>query len=453
MRFMSYIKMVRRRSIWLLSALLLMLSSVSDPTRAAVLIEQRCEANTKPECPHRGEIKAIYIYGKINMATAIEIARVDAALPAGKPFLVVHINSAGASFEAAAWIGRVQRRRQESIEARDALFPLSDTKCYTACVFVALGAVNRQLTDVGLHHGYGVIRKKNEIVDVKPVSQELEEEMFAYLDGMGVHPELHRVIERTPPEKITYFTYDPDKPDEEQPIVLISLHMRPDDALRASGLPAQAFTYNSKEEQLLLRAARGDIIAAEELANAYLFGGTEIKRDSAAGLRFLEQVADSGDLDARHHLALILSNGWATVPIDKKSAVYHYNIAAQAGSAASQNNLGFTYFTGDGVEPNFALAVYWLTRSAEQGEPFAYGSLGEIYSAGGVFPKDDIETFKWLKLAVMGMPAGKSRDEDARLLEGVTKRMSAEQIEEAERRVSAWKPLLQTRRTMRDKGD
>ena len=40
---------------------------------------------------------------------------------------------------------------------------------------------------------------------------------------------------------------------------------------------------------------------------------------------------------------------------------------AEKGDAEAQYQLGCCYYEGDGVEQNYEQAVYWWTKSAEQG--------------------------------------------------------------------------------------
>jgi TPR repeat protein len=233
----------------------------------------------------------------------------------------------------------------------------------------------------------------------------------------------------------------------------MGFHMRVDNNAKSNGLPSNSLVYYGEEDELLAGAERGDVTAMRELADVYLFGRGIARRNTTEGLKFLEMAADTGDLRSRHYLGVILSNGYASVTINKAVAAKHYKIAAEAGHAGSQNNLGFMYFKGEGVERSLSLAVYWVTRSAEQGEPFAYGTLGGMYVSGDVFPHDDVEAYKWLKLATTHMPRGGSRDDDAALLVTLTQHMTEQQIAEGERRAAAWHPLKQTSSPMRDKDD
>jgi TPR repeat protein len=90
-------------------------------------------------------------------------------------------------------------------------------------------------------------------------------------------------------------------------------------------------------------------------------------------------------------------------------------------------------------------------RSVEQGEAFAYGSLAVMRYHGNGFVRDDVETYKWFKLATLNMPKGKAHDDDNKKFEKLKLRMKPAQIAEGDRLAEEWKPLKQTNRRMGNK--
>jgi Sel1 repeat len=118
-----------------------------------------------------------------------------------------------------------------------------------------------------------------------------------------------------------------------------------------------------------------------------------------------------------------------------------------------RNYDGWHLYKGEGVKKNKAEAVYWIVRGAEQGEPFAYRSLCEIYGAADVFIKDDVEAMKWCRLAADNISLGKARDTAVIFMDRFARKMNEEQIAEANKRVDVWRPLRQTATTLRDKDD
>jgi uncharacterized protein len=74
--------------------------------------------------------------------------------------------------------------------------------------------------------------------------------------------------------------------------------------------------------------------------------------------------------------------------------------AADQGDIEGELQLGFHYFSGQGVLQDFAEAKKWLQRAGDQGNPAVQFDIGEAYDNGrfGV-PKDDAEAAKWYRKA------------------------------------------------------
>ena len=78
---------------------------------------------------------------------------------------------------------------------------------------------------------------------------------------------------------------------------------------------------------------------------------------------------------------------------------------------------------GDCVAKNYAEAVKWYRKAAEQGLADAQNNLGRCYFLGDGVPKDYVEGYKWLLLAVAQNLEGAKKVKP--LVEG---EMSREQI-------------------------
>lgn len=78
-------------------------------------------------------------------------------------------------------------------------------------------------------------------------------------------------------------------------------------------------------------------------------------------------------------------------------AVKWYRKAAEQGHASAQNNLGYCYFCGEGVETDYAEAAKWFQKAAEQGNAAAQYNLGICYKHGFGVEEDNAEAEKWLK--------------------------------------------------------
>ena len=78
-------------------------------------------------------------------------------------------------------------------------------------------------------------------------------------------------------------------------------------------------------------------------------------------------------------------------------------LAAKNGEADAQKELGSLYFTGEGVQQDFAQALHWYTLAAEQGHPVATYNIGVLHDKGLGLKKDYKEAGKWYrKSADMG---------------------------------------------------
>ena len=70
------------------------------------------------------------------------------------------------------------------------------------------------------------------------------------------------------------------------------------------------------------------------------------------------------------------------VPQDYAEAVNWYRKAADQGNADAQSNLGWMYCTGRGVPQDDAEAVSWYRKAADQGNAAAQSNLGWMYANG-----------------------------------------------------------------------
>jgi len=82
-----------------------------------------------------------------------------------------------------------------------------------------------------------------------------------------------------------------------------------------------------------------------------------------------------------------------------------------------------------------AEAVKWLHDAADQGEADAQHNLGVMYAVGKGTPRDYVEAYMWLSLAVA------QGDEEVRgHFDSIERQITPDQIAEAQKRAAAWKP-------------
>ena len=88
--------------------------------------------------------------------------------------------------------------------------------------------------------------------------------------------------------------------------------------------------------------------------------------------------------------------------------------------ASAQNNLGDCYYYGNGVEQDYAEAVKWYRKAADQGEASAQFNLGKSYYNGDGVKKDYVEAVKWYRKA-----ADQGDEEAKEKLESLEKKSSS----------------------------
>ena len=96
-------------------------------------------------------------------------------------------------------------------------------------------------------------------------------------------------------------------------------------------------------------------------------------------------------------LGVIYAKG-SGVPRDYAEAMKWYRKAADQGNALGEANLGALYYRGEGVRQDYAEAATWYRKAADQGNAQGEAGLGSLYVAGhGV--SDYAEAQKWLRKA------------------------------------------------------
>jgi uncharacterized protein len=128
---------------------------------------------------------------------------------------------------------------------------------------------------------------------------------------------------------------------------------------------------------------------------------------------------------------------------DMATAVRIWKVWAGKGNAEARTLLGAMYWSGEGVPRDHKEAARLYLLAANQGYARAQNDIGFMYGFGeGTPPRNDVEAYKWLTLAIARYTARNQDrlDQAIKDKEVLTKRMTKAQITEAEARVKAWKP-------------
>ena len=157
-------------------------------------------------------------------------------------------------------------------------------------------------------------------------------------------------------------------------------------------------------------------------------------QSSPAQIAILKKKAAAGDASAQSSLGFAYDYGRG-VPEDKAEAVKWYRLAAAQGYAIAQFNLGTMYARGRGVPQDKTESVKWYRLAAAQGLAIAQYNLGYAYAHGEGVPKDNAEAVKWLNLAAAAGDTDAVKNKNI-----VAQKMTKEQIAEAQRLSTAFKP-------------
>ena len=111
----------------------------------------------------------------------------------------------------------------------------------------------------------------------------------------------------------------------------------------------------------------------------------------------LRDLAEAGDPDAQTELGVRYQDGYRGVRRDYAEAVRWFRRSADQGHALGQAFLGFMYSNGRGVQQDYGEAVRWYRRSAEQGHALGQSNLGLMYSTGRGVRQDAAEAARWYR--------------------------------------------------------
>ena len=110
---------------------------------------------------------------------------------------------------------------------------------------------------------------------------------------------------------------------------------------------------------------------------------------------------------------------------------------AEQGDADAQFILGASYYHGKGVPQDYVEAAKWWRKAAEQDQAYAQEYLGFAYSYGLGVPHDDVLAHMWYNLAASKLK-GEARESAAKFRDLIAKRLTQEQIAEAQRLTREW---------------
>lgn len=168
------------------------------------------------------------------------------------------------------------------------------------------------------------------------------------------------------------------------------------------------------------------------LLSASLLSAQDSQQSVQARVTALRRAAKQGNAGAQMFLGASYEQGW-TGRKNFKQALKWFRKAAAQGDADAENALGQMYENGEGVKLNYELAARWYRKAAEHVPDFGgagqgRNNLGLLYMQGLGVPQDAIQAYMWFALA-----------HTEQNLRQVQRKMSPEQILQAQRLVYQWK--------------
>lgn len=146
--------------------------------------------------------------------------------------------------------------------------------------------------------------------------------------------------------------------------------------------------------------------------------GWGVNQNKHMALEWYRKAAETGNPKGKENYDILLKNlypngandGLAANMLVKQAIEFDkqknfeksfalYLQAAYMGNALAQNNAGYAYMSGEGIEQDQASAVYWLQKAAEQNQPSAMNNLGRCYSQGWGVTQDKQKALEWYKKA------------------------------------------------------
>jgi hypothetical protein len=104
-------------------------------------------------------------------------------------------------------------------------------------------------------------------------------------------------------------------------------------------------------------------------------GGEYTLGDLSSGTLSLKRwlpIATGGDAEAQYYVARIYANGMSGVPVDYAQAAHWYGLAAAQGYTAAEQELGYMYEQGLGVEKDLKVALNLERKASGLGEELDY---------------------------------------------------------------------------------
>lgn len=116
-------------------------------------------------------------------------------------------------------------------------------------------------------------------------------------------------------------------------------------------------------------------------------------------IRILRPLAEKGDARAQYGLGKIYETGGGPIAADAVQAVFWYSKSAEQGIAAAQNNLALMFAEGRGVTQNKPQALALWEAAARGGHSHAQYNMGLLFYRGEGVERDLSAAANWFGMA------------------------------------------------------
>jgi uncharacterized protein len=193
-------------------------------------------------------------------------------------------------------------------------------------------------------------------------------------------------------------------------------------------------------EAARVKATAGDVVAQFSLGAMLYYGGD----DTAQALDWIRKAAARRYAPAEFHMGQVYDFGFGVTQNDAEALAW-YRRAAEHGSAPGQRAVGDFHRKGRGGAADAAAAAPWYRRAAEGDDLRAQYELGQMYFNGTGVARDYASAYFWFSLAAAQTPLLDNRKGLLELRNIAAARMTPAAVDDAERRVKAWKPPATSR--------
>ena len=185
-------------------------------------------------------------------------------------------------------------------------------------------------------------------------------------------------------------------------------------------------------------AAQNNPLGQLYLGNMYS-GGLGVEKGPVEAVRWYRMAATQGNAAAEFYLGNMYGKGEG-VPKDEGEAARWHLKAAEQGHEAAMIALGISYGLGRGVPQDHAEAFRWFRRCAERGNAMAQFRLANLYAQGHGAAQDYVSAYTWMQIGALHAGDRFQPKPFSEALEQFAAQLSPQQIVEAQRAASEWKP-------------